>query len=270
MRFALDGAEGGSRARAASPGSRPNSRRRIGIAALDIAGRRADRIAALEPARCRRRGARAASRAASLADRARHRRPARADELPEHAVRERQRDHHAVRGHASPSARPGARTATAAAGRPCCSCEMRRGVMGASRRWARSLRRSHHGDVDLRPAREQARDAAVEHGDVRRRSSAVQRIVACSEPGGVLQAPRADDVARAQQLRAHGVRHHHVARDHALDHQQPRVLGVRASRRRTTGPARRRGPPRRASRRHASRRSTGTSVPRSGSRSSSW
>ena len=44
----------------------------------------------------------------------------------------------------------------------------------------------------------------------------------------LVQSPRADDVAGAEQLGADGVRDEHLAREHALEDEQADVVGARA------------------------------------------
>ena len=185
---------------------------------LDLGGGDAHRRAGQQPGAVLATGQLA--RGHELAERGRHGGAAGADELAEHAVRERHRHGHAIRGDAPPALgkvpEEGEQPTVHAV-------ELRDGLRDGQPRGALADaiddRRTHLGvptQLDGQTAVEQRQPHAAEHVPADR--MAQQRRA-------VLGVPRADHVARAEQLGADDVRDEHLAGENALEHEQPDVLG---------------------------------------------
>ena len=146
------------------------------------------------------------SRSASSRQRRRDGRPARADELAEDAMRERQRDDHAVAGHAAPALGevPEQRLQAPVHAREL-GDRLRRGQPQRALAQAVEQRRG-----DLRVARHLGREAAVEHGHGQRRQHGPDGVDG-QQAGAAGRLPRAHQVARAEQLGADVVRDDELA-----------------------------------------------------------
>jgi hypothetical protein len=92
---------------------------------------------------------------------------------------------------------------------------------------ARELRDREERGGDLGPARELAREAAVEHGEGGGGQDRPQHVDG-QQVGLARVLPRADEVPGAEQLGADVVGDDHLAGDHAVEQQQADMIGARA------------------------------------------